>query len=157
MRKIIFLDIDGVVNSHDWYERREKLPPTSSREAFKKNEFDPAAVQLLQALLVDTEADVVLSSTWRLYEEDHQVIRDCVCDFIDVTGESECRMRGCEIREWINKNIPYKERDELQYAIIDDDSDMLLWQKDNFFQTSFMHGLTQEICDKIRKHFGVNN
>ena len=39
------------------------------------------------------------------------------------------------------------------YAIIDDDSDMLLWQKDNFFQTDSYSGLTPTTCYKIKNFF----
>jgi hypothetical protein len=155
MRKIIFLDIDGVLNSHDWWKRREKLPPSASRDEFMNEQLDPLAIQLFQALLADVDAEVVLSSVWRLHKEDRDMIKKRVVDFIDVTPDSDCRIRGCEIRSWTEKNVTYDERKELKYAIIDDDSDMLLWQKDSFFQTSFKTGLTPEICDKIRVHFGV--
>ncbi len=47
-------------------------------------------------------------------------------------------------------------RDQLRYAILDDESDMLLWQKDHFFQTSFENGgLTEEIAKKVTEHLNV--
>jgi hypothetical protein len=57
-----------------------------------------------------------------------------------------------EINNWINKNIPHKVRDSgaFRYAILDDDSDMLLWQQDHFFQTSFEDGgLAEEIAAAV--------
>lgn len=153
MRKIIFLDVDGVLNSHAWWDVRPKLLPGHTREDFTRNEFDPEAVKRLRTILDVTKAEVVLSSVWRLGEENRSAVRQYACDFIDVTPESNCRIRGCEIRQWINDNVPYAERDDLKYAIIDDDSDMLLWQKDDFFQTDYKIGLTDEIAEKIIKHF----
>lgn len=150
MKKLIFLDIDGVLNSHDWYERREKLAPDCTREEFRKNEFDPYAVQRLQRILAETNAEVVLSSTWRLYKKDHTYIREIVCDFIDITPECTSRIRGSEIYMWMKENIPYNE--PVKYAILDDDSDMLMWQQDSFFQTSFMSGLTDEITEQVIEH-----
>ena len=36
--------------------------------------------------------------------------------------------------------------------ILDDDSDMLIWQQDSFFKTDWKIGLTEEISDKIIEH-----
>lgn len=150
---IIFLDIDGVLNSHDWFERRGKLSPDATRDEFYAHDFDPEAVARFRMLAMDTNAEIVLSSTWRLHEDNRDAVRKYVMEFRDITPECDSRIRGAEIYMWIQKNIPYDERKNLKYAIIDDDSDMLLWQKDDFFQTSFKTGLTDEVCDKIRKHF----
>jgi hypothetical protein len=40
-----------------------------------------------------------------------------------------------------------------KYAIIDDDSDMLLNQRFNFFQTDNYSGLTPNTCYKIKRFF----
>ena len=150
--KIIFLDIDGVVNSHAWYEKRPKLGPDHSREEFKKNEFDPEAVKILRNIIAKTGAKVVLSSTWRLSEEGREEVKRYCCDFISYTGECTSRIRGAEIHMWINDNINYKERDKVRYVILDDDSDMLMWQKDNFFRTDYKIGLTNEIADGVIRY-----
>lgn len=56
--KIIFLDIDGVLNS-DMYEanRTDKL---------NDNSIDPSRVKLLADLVKATDAKIVLTSTWRV-------------------------------------------------------------------------------------------
>lgn len=154
MRKILFLDIDGVLNSHDWWERRVKLPPTATREEFHKNEFDPIAVERLKRVIAETGVEVVLSSVWRLHEDSQAEVKKYAVDFIDVTPECDSRIRGAEIHMWIQKNVKgYYNEGVLKYAIIDDDGDMLLWQKDNFFQTKTEHGLTDEIADALIQHF----
>jgi len=56
----------------------------------------------------------------------------------------------------LKKNINIKEHgvnyyDFYKYAIIDDDSDMLLNQEQNFFQTDNYSGLTPNTCYKIKR------
>ena len=43
--------------------------------------------------------------------------------------------------------------DFYRFAIIDDDSDMLLNQQFNFFQTDNYSGLTPNICYRIKRFF----
>ena len=149
--RIIFLDIDGVLNSHEWFEKREKIELTE--ENYMAQDIDPAALQRFQTLLADTGASVVLSSSWRKLPERVEYLKKHVCDIIAITPECDSGIRGAEIYMWWSRNK--RLLGEPQYAIIDDDSDMLLWQKDNFFQTSFMTGLTEEICQKVRDHFNT--
>jgi hypothetical protein len=75
--------------------------------------------------------------------------------FIDKTPSCCSGIRGCEIYKWIIDHIDYDIRDDkskFRYAIIDDEGDMLLWQKDDFFQTSFETGITPEVVDRVIKH-----
>lgn len=55
--KIIFLDVDGVLNSGEWIDKNPKLP---SRER-----IDPAAVARVNNLIAKTGAKIVISSSWR--------------------------------------------------------------------------------------------
>ncbi len=152
MKKLLFLDIDGVLNSTDWFKRKKKLPPESSRKEFMAEMLDPTAIEILRNILTATDCDVVLSSSWRGSDENHALLREYVCNFIDITPRCCSGVRGVEIYNWISKNIPYDVRDEVRYAIVDDDSDMLLNQKDNFFQTRNDTGLTTEIAKSIIEH-----
>lgn len=170
--KLIFLDIDGVLNSHDWWDRRPKLSPDRTRKDFVENQLDPEAIARFKKLLKDTGAKVVLSSTWRRFKEDRELIREKVVDFIDVTPHFpeysgvKSKQRGREIIQWLLDNpypkcdspiaCPYPCRAMCQghevekYVIIDDDGDFFGWQP--LFNTSFEKGLTDEICDKIRDY-----
>ena len=74
--------------------------------------------------------------------------------------------RGIEISKWLKDNIKPETHgchyfDFHKYAIIDDDSDMLLNQRFNFFQTDNYSGLTPNTCYKIKRFitgrtFGVS-
>ena len=52
-KKILFLDIDGVVNSDDWYNKTRG----------RSGDFDPEAIALLNQLK-DIGVEVVISSSW---------------------------------------------------------------------------------------------
>lgn len=64
MPPILFLDIDGVLNSEPWLSRypgRTLALPSDAAEL-----LDPAAVALLEQIRGATGCRVVLSSSWRL-------------------------------------------------------------------------------------------
>lgn len=46
--RVLFLDIDGVLNSYDWTTRRQPGPPEGlTPQARSARAFDPAAVAML--------------------------------------------------------------------------------------------------------------
>ena len=61
--KIIFLDLDGVLNTANYYDRlqREHLPT----EDIFGTLFDPKAVEQLSHIIDSTNAKIVISSSWR--------------------------------------------------------------------------------------------
>lgn len=58
--KILFLDIDGVLNSHI-YDR--------NRDWTKQTDIDESRLPLLKEIVEATNAKIVLSSTWRVHWE----------------------------------------------------------------------------------------
>ena len=138
MKKILFLDIDGVVNSEKTFQRH--------RGAIG---IDPYMAFLVGKIQLDTDCDVVLSSSWRYGNKELlDEVRKQVVDFIDVTPDVEGNMvRGKEIQAWLDKHPKVK-----RYAILDDDSDMLSEQRPNFFQTSWKTGITDEIAKQVTEH-----
>lgn len=138
--KIIFLDIDGVLNSKETAQRHRGVIG-----------IDPYLVAIFNRIIFATNAKIVLSSTWRLGKETRNEIRKQVMDFIDVTprmplrGGAEMKERGKEVRAWL-KDHPDVEK----YAILDDDSDFFDYQP--LFKTTWEKGLTEEIAKKVIKH-----
>ena len=60
--KVIFLDIDGVLNYMDfWYKRRLEFEKTGK---FGPS-FDEEKIKILSEIVSETGAKIVLSSTWR--------------------------------------------------------------------------------------------
>lgn len=143
--KIAFLDIDGVINSEDYAVYRYET------KQFNKDQFiDERAVAFLNYLIDQTEAKVVLSSSWRgSFDEtlERLKVAGFKYDFFDKTPYLESRHRGSEIQAWIDNYE--KDHEPLEsYVIIDDDNDILEDQEKNFVQCNFIHGLTSVDCYK---------
>lgn len=73
MPLILFLDIDGVMNSADWWRRRPPTPEglsdssdgAGNRDRWVRRNIDPVAVGRLERIRVETACHFVLSSSWR--------------------------------------------------------------------------------------------
>lgn len=129
---------------------------------YYKSQMCEKRIGWLNELCAETNSAVVLSASMRSRWtplELNKIFQYAGATFtiIDKTGRSESRIRGVEIHEWLKKNCPYwfgvEYYDFYRYAIIDDDSDMLLWQEDHFFHTDNYSGLTPTICYKIKRYF----
>ena len=151
MSKLIFLDMDGVLNSMQSSHYYWKL---KGRKSFM-NDFDtlcPIACSNLQHILENvSKVQVVISSTWRLFHsiEDWDQMKDKVpdLDVIGMTPNLAFNPRGHEIHKWLRDN----NRLDSRYAVIDDDSDMDKVE-DNFFKIDYRVGLSWVECEKIIEH-----
>lgn len=144
--KVIFLDIDGVLNSHRSCMAYNGFPHAGESEVDGKwHKLDQVAVHLLRSIVEKSGAKVVLSSTWRIGADREWLNRFGAfigVDIIDVTRptgslDGETEPRGYQIQDWIDDNPSVT-----HYAIIDDDSDMLESQKDHFIKTTHADGLS---------------
>lgn len=138
--KILFLDIDGVLNSTRTCVAFGGYPI----ELEHINAFDQVAIRLIQRLCDAADVKVVLSSAWRLHYPYAQVARALGLPIIDKTPYL-IGPRGMEINAWLSEH-PLVE----QYAILDDDADMLPDQLPHFVRTDGNDGLTwagyQKLC-----------
>lgn len=144
--KVIFLDIDGVLNSHQWnmaHYREEKSCVMVGPE-----HFCPVSVSNLRWLLVsDKDLKIVVSSSWRkIHSLDSirgmlSVYGICSKDIIDITP---CIWgpRGDEIRSWLDKHSEVTD-----FVVLDDDCDMTS-VKDKFVQTDGEHGFMWKDAQK---------
>lgn len=147
-RPILFLDIDGVLNSHDYLRRGGSL-------SCKSDGIDPEAVKHLQRIVDESKCSIVLSSTWRLIHSladmrgrliakgmrDPCPLRDKTPDLSPRGGTIERYQRGLEVNAWID-NMDFR----AAYACVDDDGDFLPGQ--NLVQTDFRTGLLAEHADR---------
>jgi len=140
--KVLFLDIDGVCNSAEYAKSRPKGGLLG---------IDPKLAKKVRRVIKETGCEVVLSSTWRLYDKSRHDVRRDVCGFLDVTpnfqagaqnGRTE---RGYEVQDWLDRHP-----DVEVYAILDDDSDFL--EDQWLFKTTFKLGITDEIAAKVIAH-----
>lgn len=183
-KNLIFLDVDGVLNYQIFYEENFKrlkrfdgiplykvvkkhlrkliMKKEISRLEYYKSQMCPVRMEWLNDLCEETDSAVVLSASMRnswVVAELQKIFEGCGATFtiIDKTGHSESRIRGVEIKEWLEKNcmkwFGVNYYDFHRYAILDDDSDMLLNQQHNFFHVDRYAGLTPNICYKIKRFF----
>lgn len=134
--KVLFLDIDGVVNSRATTSFRSLYP------------LDPHMAFMVGKIQLDTDCQVVLSSSWRHHPDGIKVVEESIVKILDKTPTlDKLGVRGHEIQAWLDQH-PEVER----YAILDDDADMLEEQLPNFFKTTFQNGLTEDIMYKVIAH-----
>lgn len=156
--KIIFLDIDGVLNFEGtvwrWSVQARQRYKITDEDYSGLYGIDPEKVSLILHVIEKTGAKFCLSSTWRSYPDWEEVMENNGLPkelFVGKTpylSEAGWVERGKEIEMWLKEN-PNVER----YAIIDDNNDMLAEQMPNFFQTSFKHGLTENHVNRLIEHF----
>lgn len=60
--------------------------------------------------------------------------------------------RGCEIKTWmeLNKDILGEKMTKAKYVILDDDSDMLYWHRNNYLWVDPYCGLTPNLVQKAK-------
>ena len=160
MKKIIFLDIDGVLASYDFLCSQQGL-------------IEPAKVHLLNQL---EDAEIVISSSWG---EDggntEKALRDRGLK-LPIVGytkhfHEDWLCRGNEIERWLHEHCggmgtkygcdiegePYYRHHysntdiDYEFVIFDDDADFLLGQANNFIRTNRKEALTQADIDRARK------
>ena len=141
--KVLFLDIDGVLNN------------TRTEKSFGDlMAIDPAMAALVQRIVRNTGCEIVLSSSWRLFQNGRDEIERKICKFADITPILHAP-RGYEIKVWLTLHP------EIQhYAILDDADSILPEHRANFFQTAWESGLTEDIALAVEKHLNgetINN
>jgi hypothetical protein len=139
--RVIFLDIDGVLNSYETMPKGERGGIIG---------IHAPLVRRLNVLTARTGATLVLSSSWRKDDAWRQIMKDAGIQgvFLGRTGSVSNGFRGEEVDQWLThfgKNV-YK------YCILDDDRDFYPWQP-RFHTSLFSGGLTDEIVERIAFHF----
>lgn len=151
--KVLFLDIDGVLNSEDYAKRYHK---EHLQELGQHIFVDPAAVELVRDLCETENVKLIISSSWRGFDlestlkdlESYRDLRPILKYVVGVTPRSVEGVRGEEIettlRSWSGETIE-------KYCIVDDDCDILHSQLGYFIQTDWVTGITKEEIDYIKE------
>lgn len=82
--KIIFLDIDGVLNHQQWYGS-ELYKDFPSKENYERQQFCTWTIELLNNLTDETGAKIVVSSSWRLGRTVQQLQE--LFELVGITGK----------------------------------------------------------------------
>jgi hypothetical protein len=132
MKKIIFLDIDGVLNTTQTSNPRNH-PYVVERDL----------VHRFNTLVRQTEVNVVLISTWRLDPIGLLAARYYGIPYIDAAPDLSGQSRCEEVLQWLERHL-----DVSRYAIVDDNDDC--FDELPLFQTDARHGLTEDVAEKLR-------
>lgn len=161
MKKLIFLDIDGVLNSENWYYRSRVLKNTNNQ-----GDFDPETIKLLNEL---KDCEVVISSSWGDMADTPLILNGLTLPIIGHIDHSPYYnnpwiCRGNCIAKWLLDNGYYCSRfgnhspeKDYKYVIFDDDNDMLMSQKNNFIYVNRKIGLSQKDINKAKKILKIDD
>lgn len=143
-KKAIFLDVDGVLNNMEFFDRMHKKENVN---IFQEDILDKSCIANLKRIVDATSADIVISSTWRKIPKLMDALSSQIGEFgltiLDRTEYLYRHERGDEIKEWLDRHQEYTE-----FVVLDDDSDMTAVM-DHFVQTCFYgRGLTSDLADK---------
>lgn len=159
MKKVIFLDFDGVLNTENYQAKlRSEVKP--QWDDFGQV-FDPEAVENLKMVL-DAVPDtlLVINSSWKLEGHGkmkelwqtrglpgkiHGVTPDYVPDLLNIDLENYDNIamlagKGNEVKQWLENNAP----DGCRYVIFDDVPDFLPEQRPYHICTDPRVGITME-------------
>ena len=153
MKKILFLDFDGVLVT----DRGQKyhLETNGTLRDEHGALFDPKCVKCLKEIIDATDADIVISSTWKM-----EMGLDGICQMwrdrnlpgnvIGVTPDIDPIHRGDEIAAWLNS---YGE--DCRYAIIDDTPFTDFFREEqhkHLFKVDERIGIDEETVKRIIAH-----
>lgn len=129
--KIIFLDIDGVLNHRQFLIEAERVDAVSDE-----------CIARLNRIIEATGAKCVLSSTWRVMFPLEEILNDFLIpggfkgEIVGKTPPAKFsyRPRGNEIQEWLDDHP-----EVTKFVILDDEEDMLHLEN-RLIRTSFEDG-----------------
>lgn len=152
MSKVIFLDIDGVLNNQNHIEKLVELLGMEQFHQLNKDlgelPFDYRSCKWLQKLIKETDAEIILSSTWRISPDLIKGIEKFAeIKIKDITPRLPLgTIRGEEIQQYL-----YNHKEIINYVIIDDDKDMLKSQLKHFVNTDALNGFKKAQYLKAKK------
>ena len=160
--KIIFLDIDGVVNTlqidiNPYPNGRKSVDSIFYYDICSESDervSNRQAIMWLNKLCLETRAMIVITSTWRLhtpYNVEQCLRNSGLLDEIKIIGKTPRIGDGCrgdEISWWLGSKFG-EDSNKVSFVILDDDSDMgeLI---DHLVQCNTYHGFGYPEYDKAK-------
>ena len=149
MEKVIFLDIDGVLNSEEYFINRQR-PYTGDFR--RSHDIDSIAIERLNRIMENTNTEIVLSSSWRIFPLTEVVSAMNYKGFkynIKYVTTREYMDRGLQILKFIQENSVE------DYIVLDDEAfDILKYiPKKQFVKTKWKTGLLDSHAYYIIEYF----
>jgi len=161
MNNVIFLDIDGCINTY----QSNKLPGKYIESVFLNspiyvNELDKKCIENFNKIIFHTNANIVISSTWRIEFVENgcfnllidylhsQGLKGKIVSYTPIMDNKiansflfQTKTRAEEIKQYI------QDHQTENYVVIDDDTTCIDYSP-NWIQTYFEDGLTEELANK---------
>lgn len=150
MEKILFLDIDGILNSE--YSCKHPTMQYKLGQDDTADTFDVNCVNRLINIIDKTGAKIVISSSWRkLFDKDEIIEYLKKHGIIGVVGFTPDlkHHRGFEIQAWLDEH-----KDIDKFVILDDDDDMFHLSS-KLVKTDWKLGLQEKDMDKVIEMLGL--
>ena len=141
MNRVLFLDVDGVLNNGSWAARMYEQGVRTYRDDLL---YEPSLEQL-KRIINTTGALIVVSSAWRQIPASYQHLLDWLKKYgLEAYDKTPYvgSIRGDDITAWFTRH-PGK----WQYVILDDDDDMDC-HMDHLVRTDFETGLSEHDADR---------
>ena len=159
MKKVLFLDFDGVLNTEK-YQAELRAAGKSGWDDFGQL-FDPKAVENLKMVLDAVPGIIlVINSSWKLEGLNtmramwkarelpgsiHSVTPDYVPDLVNIDLDNYENIallagKGNEVKQWLSNNAP----EGCAYVIFDDMPDFLPEQEEHLICVNSISGITME-------------
>lgn len=153
--KAIFLDVDGVLNSDEYFDKIKNLNIDGIQ-----SEIDVEKIKLLNIAINETMAKIVLTSSWR-YTRNAQELRKLLSEYGISTDSTPFiqNERGLEIKQYLSEHPDVED-----FVIVDDeifdsyDDELIkkLVKISNGNGHNFGEGLLPKDIDEIIKRLGRN-
>lgn len=147
MRRIIFLDFDGVLNT-EYYQGLLQFQGKQWQDQYGAF-FDPRAVRQLKRVIDTTGADIVVESSWKYLGleamQELWRVRNLPGRVIDITPSlTGNASKGEGISAWLSEYVT----PDTRYVIIDDEYVVLDSQIPYFIWTNPYEGLTEDQANR---------
>lgn len=154
--KLIFLDFDGVLNTHTFLSKQKNHQPDNIVFPDLASQLDPKRIELVNSLVSNTGAQVIISSSWRTeysVDEMNSVFISLGATFNisgatpRIYGNQNLDERGNEIQAYMDA---LKEKPE-KFVILDDETDMGHLFPFLVKTSFFLDGLTEYHIEKAKE------
>lgn len=159
-KNLLFLDIDGVLNSHQWIDRCLRLQVKMGNESRQQyeyhNQLDEEACDVLAHIVKKFDLHIIISSSWHItgFEAIKDILLYKYGIFNRVIGvtprDNQNHHRGTEIKSWFELTEKHQLRDWSvnKFVILDDDSDIEPFM-DKFVKIDRQNGLRYQNIPEI--------
>lgn len=147
MKKVLFMDVDGVLTSMRTVYALGRYPHSLDDVWM----FDQNAISLIRRFCSNARVDIVMSSSWRTWNTMSACRAALGLPIMDKTPHIKGVARGDEIEAYLQAHT-----DITGYAILDDGNDMLDYQLPHFIRTDTREGFCFKDYCRLCEMFGLN-